>query len=409
LSPLPANISITPGSVSPTAVVNYNLSAPGTILVSMFNSADFTGAGSVVDIHMRVIGPIGSVSPLNLVNFRYNGGLVCSNASSGTLTVVGGTVAGRVFYENEAYPPPTTTPTPKPVPNTRLDAVGSANFFTLSDANGNYLLAAFGPGPYTVTPSRPDENYLTPNGIFSNDPSLIAQHVVQRITLNPVQLRAADVSGLHSISSFDAALVAQWIVGITNPINRTGRWVFTPPSTMPDTNVDTVQNYAALLMGDVNGDWMPVPPMQPDSSLPSTGNSILAALADTKAAANNTVTLPLSLSNLRGAEVSSYPFDIEYDPAMLKPAEIAADVSGTLSDGAGVASYSPTPGLLKVVVYGTFPASSEGLYLNLRFKTAGTRASTPVEIRRFRVNDGTEQVSASGALVDITVIRPNGL
>ena len=408
MSPLPANISITPGSVSPTAVVNYNLSAPGTIVVSVFNPAAFTGAGSVVNINMRVIGPIGSVSPLNLVNFRYNGGLVCSNVSSGTLTVVGGSVAGRVVYENEAYPAPTTTPTPKPVPNTRLDAVGSASFFTLSNASGNYLLASFGPGPYTVTPSRPDENHLTPNGIFSNDPSLIAQHVVGLITLSPVQLRAADVSGLHTITSFDAALVAQWIVGIPNPINRTGTWVFTPPSTMPDTNLDTMQNYAALLMGDVNGDWVPNPPMQPDSSLPPTENSILAALADTKAAANSTVTLPLRLSNLRGAEVSSFQFDIVYDPAMLKPAEIAADVTGTLSDGAGIASYSPSPGLLKVVVYGTFPISGEGVYVNLRFKTAGRRASTPVEIRRFRVNDGTQKVFASGAVVDIMAISPSG-
>src|SRR4030095_12382297 len=124
--------------------------------------------------------------------------------------------------------------------------------------------------------------------------------------------------------------------------------------------------------------------------LPPTENSIRATLADTKAAANSTVTLPLSLSNLRGAEVGSFQFDIEYDPAMLKPAEIAADVAETLCDGAGVASYSPSPGLLKVVVYGTFPVSGEGVYVNLRFKTAGTRASTPVEIRRFRVNDGTE-------------------
>ena len=161
-------------------------------------------------------------------------------------------------------------------------------------------------------------------------------------------------------------------------------------------------------MGDVNADWTPDPPMQPDSSLPPTENSILAALADTKAAANSTVTLPLSLSNLRGSEVSSFQFDVEYDPAMIKPADIAADLAGTLCDGAGVASYSPTPGLLKVVVYGTFPASSEGVYVNLRFRTGMARVSTPVEIRRFRINDGTVQISASGATVEIRAIRPSG-
>ena len=47
---------------------------------------------------------------------------------------------------------------------------------------------------------------MTPNGIASDDASLIAQHVVQLVTLNAVQQRAADVSGFHSVSSFDAGL-----------------------------------------------------------------------------------------------------------------------------------------------------------------------------------------------------------
>ena len=81
--------------------------------------------------------------------------------------------------------------------------------------------------------------------------------MVSLITLNAAQQRAADVSGFHALSSFDAALIAQWIVGIPNALNRTGQWVFAPVSTNPDTTIDSVQDYKALLLGDVSGDWMP--------------------------------------------------------------------------------------------------------------------------------------------------------
>jgi hypothetical protein len=38
----------------------------GTLVISVFNPTGFTGFGSIVDLHMKVIGPIGSVSPLTL-------------------------------------------------------------------------------------------------------------------------------------------------------------------------------------------------------------------------------------------------------------------------------------------------------------------------------------------------------
>ncbi len=290
---------------------------------------------------------------------------------SGTLTVISGTVTGMVSFENEAFPTVSPTPTPLPVPNTKLSAAGGTNFFTLADGSGNYTLAGFGPGAYTVTPSRPDEDYMTPNGIASDDASLIAQHVVQLVVLNAVQQRAADVSGFHSVSSFDAGLVAQWVVGITNPINQTGKWTFTPVSTTPDTTVDSVQNYKALLLGDVNGNWSPLGPRPFAPVDPDSLTAVRVSVADTKAAHGSVVRIPLSLANLRGTGVTSYQFDIEYDPAVLAPADIAADLAGTMSEGLYAVSNSPTPGLLKVVVYGAIPASNDGVYVNLQFKAVG--------------------------------------
>lgn len=81
-----------------------------------------------------------------------------------------------------------------------------------------------------VAPSRQAEDCNDPRGIFIDDASLIARHVVGLETLSPAQLRAADVTGLGAPSSFEAALIARWIVCLNDPPSQTGQWKFTPSS-----------------------------------------------------------------------------------------------------------------------------------------------------------------------------------
>jgi hypothetical protein len=405
LSPAAADISVTAGSVAQDAEVNYNASTAGTIVISVFSSTAFAGGGTVADLHMKVKGAVGSVSPLTLTNFRYNGGLVCSNGTSGTLTVVSGTITGRVSLENQPYPFATVSPTPTPLPlaGTTITASGVPSFAVNADTGGNYSLSGFGPGMYTVTPSRPNESFMAPNGIFSNDAALVAQHVVNLITLNSVQQRAADVSGLHSLSSFDAALIAQWVVGIPNMINQTGHWKFTPPSTSPDVVNDSTQDYAGLLLGDVDGNWSVMPTGPLSSIYPDSGKAVKASVPNIKAPAGSSVVVPLSLTDLRGREVSSFQFDIVYDPAVIRPANIAADLNGTVGQGLSIVSNSPAPGLLKVAVYGTEPVAGDGLYANLHFVTVGKiGAETALTINAFRLNDGTDRVIGSAGVLQVT-------
>ncbi len=404
LSPNPADISVTAGTVNPGAMVNANTSVSGSVVVSVFSAGAFAGAGTVVDLHMKVIGPINSVTPLTLTNFRYNGNNVCSNSMSGMLTVVSGAVTGRVAFENEPFPIPTIspTPTPRPVPNTKLNAAGGTSFFSLADASGNYSLSGFGPGAYTVTPSRADESNLIPTGIFSNDAALISRHVVGLITLNATQQKAADVSGFHALSSFDAALIAQWIVGIPNALNHTGQWVFTPVSTNPDTTIDSVQDYKALLLGDVSGDWMPPSSRPLESVKPDLKYAVRVSVPSVKAPVGSQVAMPLKIGNLQGRGVSSYQFDIEYDPSVIAPAEIAADLAGTLSEGMSVVYNSPSPGLLKVAVFGVAPFSNDGVFLYLRFLTIGKAGSgTTLTISGLRLNDGTGDVLVTSGRLHI--------
>jgi hypothetical protein len=278
-----------------------------------------------------------------------------------------------------------------------LNAPGSTAVTTFTNLDGEYSLSNFGSGSYTVTPSKTDENSAGSNGIFSNDAALISRHVVGLTTLSPVQLRAARVSGLPNVSSFDAALIAQWIVGITNAPNQTGKWKFTPSDrTYPDVNASQAdQDYQAILMGDVSGDWAaPITRPAPTAmNSVSTPNAVIAAVPGLFSGSGTSVTIPFRIDNLGWKAVSSYQFDLEYDPLVIEPAQLPVDVAGTRSDGLSVAVNSPTPGLLKVTVFGAIPVSGDGVFLDLKFTVKGRPgSSTRLTIHRFRFNDGQDEV-----------------
>lgn len=304
-------------------------------------------------------------------------------------------VSGRVLYEN----------VPRPVPNVTLNVSGAPSSSSSTDANGDYSLTLTGTAEHTVTPSRPGKTCNDADGILANDASLIAQHVVGLTTLNMTQRRAADVAGLgpDNISSFEAALIARWIVCLNDVSNQTGQWKFTPASrTYSNLTSDrTGEDYGALLLGDVSGDWTDNLVLAPERPA-ATFTSPKVSLPRITARRNTSVTVPLSIRDLMGRGLTAYQFDIEYDPSVVTPAEIAADVDGTLSEGLAILSNSPEPGLLKVAVYGAAPATVDGVHVNLHFTIiAQARSATPLVLRNFRMNDGTLPVLASSGSIEV--------
>ncbi len=316
-------------------------------------------------------------------------------------TINAGTLTGQVTYENAASPV-------VPIPHTTITAAGSAAPSAVQNGlDGNYSISGFGAGSYTITPSKAPYTVNINNGITAFDAARISQHVVHLINLTPAQQRAADVSGIGAVTSFDAALVAQYIVGIPNQLNTSGNWVFTPASTSLTVTPGSVRNFTGILMGDVSGDWAP------ETSRPAAANrltSVRALLADATAAPGSNVAIPLRIENMAGAGVTAYQFDVEYDPAVIAPAAMAATVSGTIGQGLGVVSNAPTPGLLKVVVYGALPVSGEGVYVNLQFSTIGSAGSTtPLNISQFTLNDGTSPVYTINGSVTVGRADDNAL
>ena len=295
-----------------------------------------------------------------------------------------------------------------------MDAPGSTPVSGSSLADGTYSLTGFGAGAYTVTPSRTAESCGAPNGVQINDASLIARYVVGLDPFTDDQKLAAKVSGsvTTTISSFDAALVAQKVVCIPNPISLAGQWRFTPANrdyASGVTSIFTGQDFSAYMKGDVDGSWSAAGPSRPEMLSQPSKDSINVSLPALTAAAGSEVTIPFRVDNLAGRAVGAYQFDVEYDPAVVSPAAIAADLAGTLGSNLSVVFNAPEPGRLKVAVYGAFPATGDGVYVNLRFNVLGGAGSaTPLNISNVVINDGSQPVFAASGSLSVTASANNG-
>jgi hypothetical protein len=390
------------GTLSSAMVITVNGNTPGLLIISGYHETELSGMGVLLNLSFTASGAIGSSSDVNFTSFAFNEGDPCSNTSNGHVRIISGTISGANTYSNAMSPP-------VPVPNVLLSATGSVNVSTNSDFGGLYALNGLGAGAYTVTPSKSGDV----NGITGFDSALIAQHVVQLITLNATQLLAADVSQSNTVTSFDAALIAQYVVSIPNP-GITGTWKFSPPfRNYPNVETDYLnQDYGAILMGEVSGNWTPPtmfagsapartqgpPPPPPPPPLGVSAPNMLVV-------AGQNFTIPVMVQDTTGLGVISYQFDLIYNSNVIQPQAIPVSITGTMSEGRSL-TYNPiSPGLLKVVVFGTTNFVGAGTLLNFKFTAVGPVGGvSPLTWQAFLFNEGVPiSVPTNG---QVTLVGP---
>lgn len=391
--------TLSSGMVNTTNVVSIS-PVLSQVNVSGFTTVPLTGSGVLLNLRFNAIGNIGTSSLVDITSFMFNNGPPCADfTDDGSVTIISGNVTGNISYGID---------TAKPVASASLNAPGPPAVNATTDGCGDYVMSGFGPGSQTVTPSKSGDV----NGITTFDAALIAQNVVGIVNppytpFNPARMAAADVSNDNFVNSFDAALIAQWIVLVPNP-GITGTWRFTDPSTTY-TNVEasTVNtDYLARLMGEVSGDWVPSGTC---SSLHAAeqesvfkDEAVEVAVRDSVASEGSLVDIPVRISDLTGKGVIAYQFDVRYDPAVISPEEQSADVAATLSNGLHLVYNSPEPGLLKVGVFGVHPMEGDGVLINFRFNAVGgAGAKSDISLKGFTLNDGTIPVATVDGTVSI--------
>ncbi len=123
---------------------------------------------------------------------------------------------------------------------------------TVTGANGKYSFVNITPGTYTLTASKND-NW---GGANSTDALLVLRYFANLVTLDNLQLKAADVSGNGQFNSTDALMIAQRFLGIINSFKMPD-WVFSTPDTVTITNTSFIKNIKGLAAGDVNESYLP--------------------------------------------------------------------------------------------------------------------------------------------------------
>jgi hypothetical protein len=316
------------------------------------------------------------------------------------------TITGTVTYGNAIG-----TPTPRFVPNVQISGVGTPTVSDITGSLGTYSLSGFGSGSYIVTPSKTGgEN----GAIAAFDASLVAQHVVGPPfpVLTGNQLIVADVSGNGILTSFDAGEIAGWVVQLP-PYGSTGNWRFNPVSrTYPTVNSSiSGEDYSALLMGEVSGDWND----QPNRRAAINGGperSAAVKLPQVVTPADGEVVIPISVQGVANKGIIAYEFVLRYDPLVIQPQANPVEIAGTVSSALSAVVNAKEPGLIRVAVYGATPIEGSGILMNLRFTAVGAPGSvSPMTWERFMFNDGKPgttvtdgQVELSGAVQDQAAI-----
>lgn len=177
------------------------------------------------------------------------------------------TISGTVLWEHDDV---------TGVNNTTINLTGTEVQSTLTDVNGNYSFTVSSIGSYTVTPSK--LTGLT-NGLSGADATAIQQHITLINPINdPYKRVAADANKNNSISTIDATVINQAVIGnpqalailapswkfvdasyeLTLPVNH-----FAVPIGFPQTRTVTITgdttgiNFIGIKRGDVNGSCNP--------------------------------------------------------------------------------------------------------------------------------------------------------
>ncbi len=388
------------GTLSSAMTVTFNTGVAGKLTISAFGSTPLTGSGTLLNLKFDVIGTRSACSNLILEAFRFNEGTPCATLSNGRVCVSPEvTLSGAVSY--------CITPTKK-VAGVVVRTNTTPSVTDTTDNTGNYAVRVPSGSSLTLTPSKSGEV----NGISSFDAALVAQCVVGITQCTSCQRTAGDASNDGSLSSFDASLIARYVAGLPNT-GGVGTWEFVPPSYSFSalSSDQTNQNFNAVLIGDVSGNWTPssnnllteAAALSRQTRSTPAAAEVMVSLPETSGLSGANVTLPITVGDLTGQGVVAYDFELAFDPNVLQFQSPPIEAVGTLSSAMTITPNTSTPGRLQVSAFSTNALTGAGALLNLKFTVVGAPGtSTALAWQRFQFNEGEPQAMPVNGRFNVT-------
>ena len=343
----------------------------------------FRGTGVIAYLTFDVIGKTGSKSDVTFTAARNNESDI--TATKGSVEVINPVfkISGRIGYYS--------SPESKPVRNVTIALEGERNQSFITKTDGTYLFSDVYIGDYSSAPSKTDDL----GGLSATDASKIARYAEGLIELDAYQKIAADVTLNGEISGTDASNISRYAAGLTDSLNTAGTdWTFVPVAgdgslssdrTYSPLNSDKEnENFVAIRLGDVTGDWQASTPKKRKTSESAVRCSVTA---DTGAM----LTVPLVLK--QNAAVEGIDVTITFDENVLECVDLSLD-KGILEDKGYVLVSKKGEGEIRLLIFAAqdiFTGSGEIAMLSFKSISGKT---TELTMTQFDCNESP----ASGSL-----------
>jgi subtilisin family serine protease len=366
-----------------------NSSTPGRLILSLASATSVTGSGTLALINFEVMGNPSMSTPLNILSASLNDGAIAFESQAGQFVVNGFfNLSGTVSYFGGSV-----------VPGASLSLSGTGTYQTATGETGQFSFADIPTGSYTLTPSKANDA----EEITAYDASLVLQSAAGLINLSEAQRLAADVNKNGSVTSMDAAYILEHAVGLSElPFQGAGKvWDFLPSSrsySLMNANL-TGQDFTAILIGDVSGNWTP------SGGIQDIGQCTISALQKIVAPGAEIV-YPISL-NIGGESVTSADIALTFDPAVLSPVAVS---KGQIVAGAEwmlASNLSSEPGVIRIGLAGSAALQQSGELLQITFAAVGEEGtSSDVSITEGRLNEGRVAATLSSGRITVkTVVK----
>ena len=349
---------VTKGGLIPDWSFVSNTSTGGAIQLSMAGASAVSGTGNLAVVHFQVIASPPASSYLNISSSTLNDGAISHVVDNGTLTVNGlFGINGKVTYYSNSEPVPGTTMV--------LSGSGDPNI-VITDADGDYMIPNIPVGSYHLKPAKSNDV----NEITAYDASLVLQADAGLINLSAFQEITADVNKNGIVSAMDASYILQKAVDLIElpfPGNQ-AVWTFEPTEKeYPLLNSDqSNQDFTALLVGDVSGNWAYPNQQAMMMSLSDFTPQATISIPDKLYLPQEQIIIPIDLSFEPEAEILSMDIEIHYDSMAIDANSVVSGQIITLNNMAFISNID-TAGVIKIAIAGTSSAIYEGTLATLKF------------------------------------------
>ena len=154
-------------------------------------------------------------------------------------------VSGKFAYANSNNTPLSLIYMLAKIINTKL-------YIGYTDYSGNYSVDGLEKGMYAFLAP---ENHYKWGGVNSTDALAIRRYLASLVTLDPMQLLAADINGDGKVTSTDALLLRRRIAGIDTSF-AAGDWIYNNFD-FEIKNLNMVKDIKVICRGDVNASYIP--------------------------------------------------------------------------------------------------------------------------------------------------------